>query len=59
MLRTICVYNVNAIQVRDWLILVVWVGINQSQTRILKNIINSENCFVIYLLRIMDIQNIL
>ena len=45
-----------AIQVRDWLIRVVWVGINQSRTRIVKNIINSENCYVIYLLRIIDIQ---
>ena len=44
------------IQVRDWLICVVWVGINQSRTRMLKNIINSENCYVIYLLYIIDIQ---
>ena len=48
-----------AIQVHDWLIRLVWVGINQSRTRIVKNIINSENCYVIYLLRIIDIQNIL
>ena len=47
-----------AIQVRDWLICVVWVEINQSQTRIVKDIINSENFYVIYLLRIIDIQNI-
>ena len=45
-----------AIQVHDWLIGVVRVGINQSQTRIVKDIINSENCYVIYLLRIIDIQ---
>ena len=48
-----------AIQVRDWLIRVVWVGINQSQTRIVKVIINSENCYVIYLLQIIYIQIIL
>ena len=48
-----------AIQVRDWLIRVVRVGINQSRIRIVKNIINSENCYVIYLLRIIDIQNIM
>ena len=41
-----------AIQVHDWLICVVFVGINQLQTRIVKDIINSENCF---LLRIIDI----
>ena len=45
-----------AIQVHDWLIFVVWVGINQSRTRIVKDIINSENCYVIYLLYIIDIQ---
>ena len=45
-----------AIQVRDWLIRVVWVGINQSQTRIIKDIINSENCYEIYLICIIDIQ---
>ena len=48
-----------AIQMRDWLICVVWVGINQSRTRILKDIINSENCYIIYLLRIIDIQKLL
>ena len=45
------------IQVCDWLIIVVWVGINQTRTRIVKDIINSENFYVIYLLRIIDIQN--
>ena len=48
-----------AIQVRDWLIYVVWVGINQSRTRIVKNIINSESCYVNYLLRIIDIQMVI
>ena len=42
-------------QVSNWLIRVVWVGITQSQTRIIKDIINSENCYAIYLLRIIDI----
>ena len=46
-----------AIQVHDWFVRVVWVGINQSQARIVKDIINSENCYVIYLLHIIDIQN--
>ena len=46
-----------AIQVRDWLIRVVRLGINQSRARIIKDIINSEN--LIYLLRIIDIQNTL
>ena len=45
------------IQVHDWLIRVVWVGINQSRTRIVNDIINSENCYVIYLLRIIDMKN--
>ena len=45
-----------AIQVRDWLIRVVGVGINQSRTRIVKVVINSENCYVIYLLCIIDLQ---
>ena len=45
-----------AIQVRDWLIRVLWVGINQSRPRIVMVIINSENCYVIYLLRIINIQ---
>ena len=45
-----------AIQVSDWLICVVWVGINQSQARFVKDIINSEFFFVIYLLHIIDIQ---
>ena len=45
-----------AIQVHDWLICVVWLGINQLRTRILKDIINSENWYVIYLLRIIDIK---
>ena len=45
-----------AIQVRDWLIHAVWGGggINQSQARIVMDIINTENCLVIYLLRIID-----
>ena len=47
-----------AIQVCDWLICVVWLGINQSRTRIIKDIVNSENSYVIYLLLIIDIQNI-
>ena len=47
------------IQVRHWSIRVVWLGINQSRTRILKDILNSENCYVIYLLRIIDIQIVL
>ena len=42
---------------RDWLICGVWGGINQSQARIIKDIINSENCYIIYLLCIFDIQN--
>ena len=46
-----------AIQVHDWFVRVVWVGINQSQARIVKDIINSENCYVIYLLHIIDILN--
>ena len=44
-----------AIQVLDRLIRVVWVGINQSD-RIVKDIKNSENCYVFYLIRIIDIQ---
>ena len=48
-----------AIQVRDWLICVVWVEINQSQTRIVKDIINSENFYVIYLLQIIYIQMVI
>jgi hypothetical protein len=47
-----------AIHVCDWLIRVVWLGINQSRTRIIKDFVNSENSYVIYLLRIIDIQNI-
>ena len=59
-LCTISVFTMTfPIQVRDWLIRVVWVGINQSRTRIVKDIINSENCYVIYLLRIIDIQKII
>ena len=55
MLRKIfSVYNVLC----NSLICMVWVGINQSQTRIVKNIINSENCYVIYLLCIIDIKKI-
>ena len=46
------------IQVRDWLIRLVRVGINQSQNRIVKDIKNSENYYVIYLLCIIDKQNI-
>ena len=45
-----------AIQVRDWLIHVVWVRFNQSRTRIIKEIRNSENRYVIHLLRIINIQ---
>ena len=49
-----------AIQVRDWLIPGLWGGgINQSQARIVKDIMNSENCYVIYLLHIIAIQNCL
>ena len=44
-----------AIQVRDWLIRVVRLGINQSQARIIKDIINLE--ILIYLLHIINIQN--
>ena len=44
------------IQVRDWLIHVVFVEINQSQTRILKVIINFKKWYVIYLLWIIDMQ---
>ena len=47
------------IQVRDWLIRGVWGGINQSRARIVMDIVNTENCYVIYLLRIIDTQNIL
>jgi len=32
-------------------------GINQSRVRIIKDIMNSEKSYVIYLLRIIDIQN--
>ena len=39
--------------VHDWLIRGVF---NQSQTRFIKDIINSEKCYIIYLLRIIDIQ---
>ena len=46
-----------ATQVRDWLIRLVLVGINQSRTIIVKDIINLENCYVIYLLRIIVLQN--
>ena len=46
-------------QVHDWLIYAVWVGINQSRTRIIKDIINSEKFYVIYLIHIIDIQNML
>ena len=45
-------------QVCYWLIRVVWSGINQSQTRIVKDILNSDNSYVFYLLCIIDIQNI-
>ena len=48
-----------SIKVRGWLICFVWVGINQSRTRKVKNIINSEHCYVIYLLHIIDIQILL
>ena len=44
------------ILVRDWLISGVWGGFNQSQARIVKDIMNSEKYYVIYLLRIIDIQ---
>ena len=47
-----------AILVRDWLILVVWGLINQSTARIIKTIMNSENFYLIYLLRLIDIQTI-
>ena len=42
--------------VHDWLIRVVWVGINQSRARIVQDIMNSDKCYIIYLLRIIDIQ---
>ena len=48
-----------AFLVRDWLIRGVWEGINQSQARFVKDIMNSEKCYVIYILHIIDIQNIL
>ena len=38
--------------VRDWLIRGVLGGINQSGARFVKDIMNSENCYVIYLLLI-------
>ena len=41
----------------DWLIWGVWGEINQSCARIVKDIMNTEKCYVIYLLRIIDIQN--
>ena len=44
------------IQVRDWLIRGVWWGINQSRARIVKDILNSENCYIIYLLCFIDIH---
>ena len=40
---------------RDWLICGVLGGINQSRARFVKDIMNSEKCYVIYLLRIIDI----
>ena len=56
-MRTIfCVYN-DLCDSSMWLVdLCGFVGINQSQTRIVKDIINSENCYVIHLLNIIDIQ---
>ena len=45
-----------AILICDWLICGVWRGINQSRAKIVKDIINSEKCYVIYLLHIIDIQ---
>ena len=51
-----CVYNVLC-DSSAWLVDLCGLdGINQSGTRIVKNIINSENCYVIYLLCIIDIQ---
>ena len=45
------------IQVRDWLIRGVLEGINQSRARIIKDITyNSEKFYIIYLLRIINIQ---
>ena len=44
--------------VHDLLIHGVWGVINESRARIVKDIMNSEKCYVIYLLRIIDIQNI-
>ena len=41
---------------RDSLICGVWGRINESQARFVKDIMNSENCYVIYLLHIIDIQ---
>ena len=43
---------------RDWLIHGVWGGINQSQARMVKDIMNSENFYIIYLLRIIGIQKL-
>ena len=37
-------------------ILGVWGGINQSQARIAKDIMNSKKCYIIYSLHIIDIQ---
>ena len=56
-LRTIfCVYN-DLCDSSAWLVDSCGVGGNhQSRTRIVKEIINTEKFYVIYLLRIIDIQ---
>ena len=46
------------IQVHDWLTLGVSGGINQSQARIIKDVLNSEKLYIIHLLHIIDIQNV-
>ena len=46
------------IQVNDWLICRVWGGMNQSRDRIVKDIINSKNCYIIYLLHIIDTKTV-
>jgi hypothetical protein len=43
--------------VRNWLNRGMWGVINQSRAKFEKDIMNSEKCYIIFLLRIIDLQN--
>ena len=55
-LRTLFCTMTFAIKVRDWLIRGVWREINQTRARIVMDFINTEDCYVIHLLCIIDTQ---